>query len=452
MSDTPVADEIRYPSLRPPSLPQASVIDGKLTIDFETISDGDPYIYVSVPEWQKVFQTDKMTAYVDNHASPIQFGYQSQPFYLLKVSIKNIANGPHLTWYKVEDKYYNINYSYPLQFSVINSKYTGYPAPSFPQSSIVDGVEVLEFENLEVTKGATIDIKYPLISEGDFVVVDWLGLSANNMFVPKTVYKSKLSISTKDVRNGMISTVIPLEYIEPINLNGMGIAIYNAYDGKMALKGISKPNHIRIVPQIIVPFNLESTQGAPVDNLTNPEWNSWVEATLSGPPGAEFKADLSSGASLLESPTLPYCSVIDAEGIARFRVRSTVSLVSITAMLTERPNISANTNAVFFPNPILSNGSLFSYNYTDNIPADGVVPSIITITADAEADIKILKFTVTGSALINRVYNSSTQITIGNDGKATVRVYNSIKEKVIVRIFSDNNNGALEASFNLNFK
>lgn len=448
MQKNPIDRKDCFRPLRAPELPQAKLIEGKLVLDFNTIRGDDPYIYVSIPHWEKVLATDKMTAYIDLDSSPPQFAKEYKPYYLLTISINNISNGFHIAWYKVEDTFYNTSYSYILKFYIINSKYSEYPAPTFPQSVLVDSLTTLDYEKLELTKGAIVDVKYPSISAGQTVVVDWFGCDAAKIPATETLCSTKIPVTASDAKAGSVSALIPLDFIAPIKANGTGFAIYRVYNSKSDLQGISPASKVHVLEQIRVPFYIDATQGAPTDDLQQPKWSSWVEATVTGPPGTSFQADISFGAEFLETQNTPYSAILNEHGLARFRVRSSVSLVSITARIIDDPSVSATTNATYFPHPFLSKNGIITYNYTDNIPADGLVPSIITLTVNPD-DIKTLTITVTGHALINGAYPSSHNITLGKDGMATVRIYNTTKEDVFVNISTDDGND--EADFFLSF-
>ena len=437
--------------LRAPEVPQAKLIEGKLVIDIDTIPKDDPYIDIYIPAWDVVLYDDLMTAYIDIDHYTSQVASNVKPKYLLKISINNISNGFHIAWYKVKDIYDNISYSSILKFYVINSKYSKYseyPPLTFPQSVLVNGLTTLDYENLEATKGAIINVQYPSISAGQTVVVDWFGCDAAKIPVAETLYSTKMPVTASDAKAGSVSALIPLDFIAPIKANGTGFAIYRVYNSKSDLQGISHASEVRVLEQIRVPFYIDATQGAPTDDLKQPKWSSWVEATVTGPPGTSFQADISFGAEFLETQNTPYSAILNENGLARFRVRSSVSLVSITARIIDDPSISATTNATYFPHSFLSKNGIITYNYTDNIPADGLVPSIITLTVNPD-DVKTLTTTVTGHALINGAYPSSHNITLGKDGMATVRIYNTTKEDVFVNISTDDGND--EADFVLNF-
>ncbi|MDR6433177.1 hypothetical protein [Brucella pseudogrignonensis] len=431
-----------------PELPQAKLIEGKLVIDFDTIPEDDPYIDIFIPALTKPLDDDLMTAYIDIESSPSQITSKHKPKYLFKISINNISNGFHIAWYTVKDTYDNIAYSFILKFYIINSKFKSYPAPTFPQSAIVNGRTTLDYENLEATQGAVIDVRYPSISEGQTVVVDWIGCDAATIPVPETLYSTKIPVAASDAKAGSVSTLIPLDFIAPIKVNGKGFATYTVYNSRSELQGISHASEVYVLEQIRVPFYIDATQGAPTDDLKQPKWNSWVVATLTGPPGTRFEADISFGAEFVGTQMTPYSAVLNQNGQARFRVRSSVSLVTITARISDQPSVSATTNAIYYPSPFSGTNGMITYNYTDNIPADGQTPSIITLTANQD-DVKTLTITVTGHALINYVYPSSANITFGNDGTATVNIINKVKEQVLVRIFTDDGNK--EAEFTINF-
>ncbi|MCL7999664.1 hypothetical protein M8994_15565 [Brucella sp. 21LCYQ03] len=449
MSKNTAGEKQWFQPLGAPKLPQAKMIDGKLTLDFSTIPDSESHIYVSIPHWKVVLETDKMTAYINIDSSASQFAENYRPSYLIKMPKDNISNGLNIAWYTVEDPLFNISCSHILKFYVINSEYDYYyPAPTFPQSKMLDGFKTLDYSKLDATKGAIVDIKYPSMKADQTVVVDWMGFDSAKMPIPETRYQAKIPVREIDAQTNSIASIIPLNFIEPIKSSGTGFAIYRVDNAKSGLEGISQASEVRVVEQIIVPFYLHATTGAPTDDLKQPKWNSWAEATLTGPPGEGFEADITLGAQFVETAQTPYSSTLNKDGLARFRIRSTASLVKINARMVDNSSVTATTSTIFYPHPLSSINGIIAYNYTEHIPADGLVPSIITLSVDPDKINKI-ELTVTGSALINRVYHSSAKINIDKNGNATVSIYNNVKEMVLVNLITDD--GTREAFFTINF-